>query len=264
MEKGLAGWNSAVAGAIDALGSAEFPARIEMALRRLVDFDILMVFAYSGPDKPLCPYHNITPSRAETVIDAYVSGPYLLDPFYTAAMDAKVFGLRRLKDMAPDQFYSSEYFRQHYELTGIRDEVGIVCRPAHWTGVVVSFTRPVGAPAFGRRDLALIRDAEPVIRSLCERHWAADASAPRSREEAGHPRNPINDTLNRMTNGILTPREIETTSLILRGHSNASISERLAIAEGTVKIHRKNIYQKLDVSSQAELFAMFIQQMSGP
>ena len=263
MDRGFGGWNSALAGAIEALGAPEFPGRIEAALRSLIDFDILMVFAYSGPDKPRCPYHNIDRPRAETVIDAYVSGPYLLDPFYTAAMDPKVSGVRRLRDMAPDQFYSSEYFRQHYELTGIRDEVGIVCRPANWTGVVISFTRPISAPAFGRRDLSLIRAAEPVLRALCEKHWASDASAGRPGTEAEPQRNPINETLNRMTNGILTPREIETTSLILRGHSNGSISERLAIAEGTVKIHRKNIYQKLDVSSQAELFAMFIQQMSG-
>ena len=67
-----------------------------------------------------------------------------------------------------------------------------------------------------------------------------------------------------MTDGILTPREIEITALVLQGHSSGSISRHLSIAPGTVKNHRKSIYQKLDVSSQSELFAMFIQQLSGP
>jgi DNA-binding CsgD family transcriptional regulator len=46
--------------------------------------------------------------------------------------------------------------------------------------------------------------------------------------------------------------------LILRGHSNHSISLRLGITEGTAKIHRKAIYDRLDISSQSELFSMFI------
>ena len=258
MDRGFAAWNSAVAAAVDTVGTNDFPRRIEAALRTIVDFDILMVFGYFGADKPVCCYHNIDEHRAGTVIDAYVSGPYLLDPFYSAAMDRKTSGVRRLKDMAPDHFYSSEYFKQHYIRTGIRDEVGIVCRPANWTGLVVSFTRPIAAPTFGRRDLASIRDAEPLLRILGERHWVREERA----ENASSNQSPINDTLNRMTDGILTPREIEITSLILRGHSNASISEKLGIATGTVKIHRKHIHQKLNISSQSELFSMFIQKLS--
>ena len=33
---------------------------------------------------------------------------------------------------------------------------------------------------------------------------------------------------------------------------------QLSISPGTVKIHRKNIYRKLKVSTQAELFAAFM------
>jgi hypothetical protein len=36
-------------------------------------------------------------------------------------------------------------------------------------------------------------------------------------------------------------------------------AEKLAVAEGTVKNHRKAIHRKLDVGSQAELFALFLQ-----
>lgn len=264
MDRGFAAWNSAVAATVETIGTHDFPRRLEAALKTIIDFDILMVFGYDGPVKPVCCYHNIDEHRARTVVDAYISGPYLLDPFYGAAMDKKIGGMRRLKDMAPDHFYSSEYYKQHYVRTGIRDEIGFVCRPANWAAVVVSFTRPTTAPAFGRRELALVRDAEPLLRVLGERHWRRDDPASGAPERLSSPQNPINETLSRMTDGILTPREIEITSLILRGHSNASISEKLKITAGTVKIHRKNIHQKLDISSQAELFGMFIQQLSSP
>lgn len=264
MHKGFAAWNLAIAETVEAVGAPSFAASLKDAIGTLLDFDILMVFAYSGSERPTCLYHNIDPERAATVIEAYASGPYLLDPFYAAVVDPKGAGVRRLKDMAPDHFYSSEYYRQHYVLTGIRDEIGIVCRPAGWTGLVVSFTRPEVAAAFGQRDLKAVKEAEPLLRSLAERHWSvkveasgASTTAPRG----GTERDPINAALSGMTNGVLTPREIEITALILRGHSNAAIAQRLGIANGTVKIHRKNIHQKLEISSQSELFALFIRQI---
>lgn len=264
VDKAFSAWNEAISKAISAVGTPEFAHRLEAALGSIVDFDILMVFAYSGPEKPVCLYHNIDSSRIRTVVDAYVSGPYILDPFYNTTMDPLATGVRRLRDMAPDQFHKSEYYRRHYKLTGIRDEVGIICRPDGWTGVVISFTRPVAAPAFGRPDIAAIRACVPVIQTLAERHWRQSASAAMPAGwDVELARDPIGEPLNRMTDGILTPREIEITSLVLQGHSSGSISRCLSIATGTVKNHRKNIYQKLDVSSQSELFAMFIQQLSG-
>ncbi len=261
MDQGFSAWNGAVAAAIEATGTDAFAGRLHAALASVVEFDVLMVFAYRGAEKPVCFYHNLSPERAGTIIDAYTAGPYLLDPFYSAAMDTAAPSIRRLKEMAPDHFYSSEYYRQHYVLTGIRDEIGIVCRPPNWAGVVISFTRPVGAPAFGRRDMALIRAAEPLLRVIGERHWGlSDRKADAALPPSGH--NPMTDALNAMTDGVLTPREIEVTSLILRGHSNASIASVLAISAGTVKIHRKNIHQKLRISSQAELFGLFIKQLS--
>ena len=264
MDKAFSEWNQTIAKAISAVGTHEFADRLEAALASVVDFDILMVFAYSRSEKPDCLYHNMDSTRARTVIDAYVSGPYILDPFYNAAVDPKAAGVKRLRDMAPDQFHKSEYFRRHYKLTGIRDEVGIMCRPDGWSGVVVSFTRPVTAPAFGRQDIAAIRACQPVIQTLADRHWSRKASAEgAAREGLETPRDPIGEPLNRMTDGILTPREIEITSLVLRGHSSGSIARHLSIAAGTVKNHRKSIYQKLDVSSQSQLFAMFIQHLPG-
>jgi hypothetical protein len=46
--------------------------------------------------------------------------------------------------------------------------------------------------------------------------------------------------------------------MILQGHSTQSIALHLDIAPGTVKIHRKNIYRKMQISTQAELFSVFM------
>jgi two-component system response regulator NreC len=51
----------------------------------------------------------------------------------------------------------------------------------------------------------------------------------------------------------LTDREREVLQLIAEGHSSRGIAERLYISEKTVRTHRANLMDKLDLHSAAEL-----------
>jgi DNA-binding NarL/FixJ family response regulator len=50
----------------------------------------------------------------------------------------------------------------------------------------------------------------------------------------------------------LTPRETEVLSLVANGLSNAEVAARIGRTEGTVKVHLKNILQKLDANDRTE------------
>jgi DNA-binding NarL/FixJ family response regulator len=50
----------------------------------------------------------------------------------------------------------------------------------------------------------------------------------------------------------LTSRETEVLSLVANGLSNAEVAERIGRTEGTVKVHLKNILQKLGASDRTE------------
>ena len=52
---------------------------------------------------------------------------------------------------------------------------------------------------------------------------------------------------------LLTPREIEVVRMVAKGATNKEIASRLFIADGTVKIHLHNIYEKLKINRRAEL-----------
>jgi len=52
---------------------------------------------------------------------------------------------------------------------------------------------------------------------------------------------------------ILTPREIEVTRLAATGMSNREIADKLALKEGTVKLHLHNVYKKLGIDSRVDL-----------
>ena len=45
-------------------------------------------------------------------------------------------------------------------------------------------------------------------------------------------------------------------------HSSDSIARSLGIAVGTVRIHRRNVYAKLQISSQQELVAIFLKRIT--
>ncbi|KQV40439.1 hypothetical protein ASD36_16830 [Rhizobium sp. Root1334] len=62
---------------------------------------------------------------------------------------------------------------------------------------------------------------------------------------------------------VWTPREREMVRLILWGNSNEKISEVLDIGVGTIRNHRKRIYDKLYISAERELFAMFLNSLIG-
>jgi LuxR family maltose regulon positive regulatory protein len=56
-------------------------------------------------------------------------------------------------------------------------------------------------------------------------------------------------------NEPLSQRELEVLRLLAEGLTNREIAQRLYISAGTVKVHLKHIYNKLDVSNRTEAVA---------
>ena len=56
----------------------------------------------------------------------------------------------------------------------------------------------------------------------------------------------------------LTPREAEIVRLSFVGLPNAAIAKQLGVSVGTVKNHRWRLYYKLDITSERELFHLFL------
>ncbi|MDA1036647.1 MAG: helix-turn-helix transcriptional regulator, partial [Chloroflexi bacterium] len=59
---------------------------------------------------------------------------------------------------------------------------------------------------------------------------------------------------------LLTPRERQVLSLIVRGYSNAGIAEALVVEPKTVKNHINRIYSKLEISSRYEAITAVLGQ----
>jgi DNA-binding CsgD family transcriptional regulator len=249
-------WYQELGLTIAALGSERFWRQLEAALGVLLPYDVIMLFAFHGRRIPLVLHHNIEAKRASVVIDDYRRGPYLLDPFLGEVRRGRRSGSVALRQLTPDRFFQSEYYLKHYIRTGLRDEVGIFAPLSPDIVAVLSIARNQAEPLFSRRERMLIAERAPCVSALVERHWQdTDVSVVQQAVASTVPEHADDPE----ARDALTPREHEVVALVLKGHSSASAADVLGISPGTIKIHRKNAYRKLAISSQAELFSLFIQ-----
>lgn len=247
---------------IAAEGTVEFPRRLADFLRSVAAYDFTVIFGYCGTARPLDLYDDFPHGKRAIFVTDYQAGPYLLDPFYLGATRPVAAGLYRLRDLAPDRFYQGEYFRSYYAQTGLAEEIGFFVEIGHGAVIVLSLMR--ADKVFSTRELATLRNVRPVVEAAVQRHWkdlasrfdAIDGGAPGTAEPQ------IERSFQRFGEGLLTPREREISEYTLKGYSAEGISQILGISSGTVRIHRRNIYTKLGIGSQGELFARFIDTLT--
>lgn len=254
-----------LAGAIRSAGEAggAFEEALLDWLRLYVAFDHSVVFGYRGAARPPVLFETFPPAESYIYVALYQEGPYLLDPFYHAAIEGRE-GFWRMRELAPDRFFTSEYYRSYYTRTGLAEEVGFFVQLPENTAVVLSLMRLARSGPFGTAEVRALRDFAPLVLGLCARHWRdlpALESAPDRTVLPPLPGSEF-DRARLWASQSLTAREGEIVNLVLQGHSSESIGRALGISVGTVKVHRRNIHHKLGIHSQAGLFARFIELMN--
>jgi len=261
---GNAVWISLLAQCIDSIGSDRFSSNLVATLKSVADFDYSVFFAYHQNEKPICLYHTFSRAKRAVFVDEYLDGPYLLDPFFKASARNVDTGLYRLQEIAPDRFYQSEYYRSYYIQTGLAEEICYIVYLPNGVAVAISLMRSGDNSRFSAKEFKLLNSVTPIIDSLAQRHWQdvhnifeAEASG----LETGGNHTIIEETVSALFSPRITPRETQVVAQVLEGHSSDSIAKSLGISVGTVRIHRRNVYAKLQISSQQELFSIFFQQI---
>ncbi|QGX99101.1 helix-turn-helix transcriptional regulator [Roseovarius faecimaris] len=251
-------WNAQVAQMIEDLETPAFGQALSNALQSIVDFDFTVIFGYVSASVPLALYNDFPEDRRILHVDEYLEGPYLLDPFFLAAGGSVSPGLWRLSEIAPDRFYQGEYFRSYYGQTGLAEEIGYLVRVRKDLMIVVSLMRK--SRRFSKPEFKALKAVWPVVDACCRRNW--QMAAKESAGAAPELERKIEFAFRSIGQGILTPREREVVEHTLRGHSADAVGKLLGISSGTVRIHRRNIYSKLRINSQGELFSAFLEAIT--
>ncbi len=258
-------WEELLAQCIDSIGYDPFYRHLVTALESLADFDNSVVFAYYKSVKPLCLSHTFSEEQRMVFVDDYLKGSYVLDPFFKACRHHIDPGLYRLRDLAPDRFYQSEYYRSYYIRTGLAEEICYIFYLPSGAAVVISLMRSEESSRFSAREFRLLEKVAPIMISLAQRHWESipnDFYTETESIEKQEDHSLIETAVSDLFGERITPREIQVVAKVLEGHSSESIAKSFGISAGTVRIHRRNIYAKLQVSSQQELFSIFFKKMT--
>lgn len=246
--------------AIDEAGSEDGPCAALSFIAALLPYSSSLTTILRPNGRPILLHDDISPERREMVVDAYLRGAYLLDPFYGFVCREPGTRVLRLKDIQPDHFRKTEFFRTYYAHTRLADEVGIIIGRRDGSHIFVSLGLDWGTGTFSRRGQERLVFFLPVIAALLLKSWDADACG--DGQDAGAAPGVVHlaldDLLATDEFECLTTREREVVRFMLLGHSSKSIAHRLDIALGTVKNHRKHIYRKLAIRSQSALFARFL------
>jgi DNA-binding CsgD family transcriptional regulator len=239
-------------------GKPDFQSLLWSFLHTVAQPDNLVVMAFQDAGPPLVLYRRGDHPQVFAELDrVYLSGAFRLDPYFDLHTQRVTSGAYRLRDVAPDAFHRSRYFIEYYEQTTLLDEVTFISSPARNVSLNICIGRDASsAKAFTAREVETCQRLAPVLAALAEAHWAGIGQATQARTE--NPASLLADAARVSRQISLSPRQAEVALLILQGHSTTSISLRLGVSVQTVKVFRKQLYARCNVSSQAELFSLML------
>lgn len=253
-----------IAAVVGQIGTPGLPIALDGLLRSVAEFDMSVIFGYPYGERPCLLYDGYGAHTTRSALDAYLLGAYLLDPFYTASVEGHPPGLWRMRELAPDDFFQSDFYGAaevhpciSLEPGSLVEEIGfLVPLPCGFTAAY-SLMRKTGRSEFDRGEMERLRALEPIVREAVRSQWRQLDST----RLAGALDGVLEAAFTQFAQNDLTYQQRRVVQLILRGHSTLSISKIIGATEGTVKIHRKNIYRRLGISSQSELFNRFIKSL---
>jgi len=243
---------------VEKLDDKQFWQALIDLLRKVVHVDnwVVMIFWPNGTPQLIAEI----PARAphDELFKGYLNSVYLLDPFYQFSLGAISPGVYCLDEVAPDHFRETEYFRRYFSVNVLEDEVQLLAPlPAGGTlSVSLGSERRFNATEIG----TLCLYGAWLLPLMCHALSAQTALLPPpvSSSAQSDRRLHFEQALHKRSNASLTQREIEVALMILAGHSTKNMAKLLGVSPATAKVHRRNLYRKLNISSQSTLFLLIM------
>lgn len=224
-------------------------------LDRLIDLvgasvahDKVTVVRYSATARPeFVSWRNYSPALVAKYLETF----YAYDPFYALWRAERRPGIVHLDQRPEDR--RAPYIADFLQESGIVDEIGVLLEDGgDWAlGIFLDRARR----RYSRAEIEQVRTLFPLFEALHRHDILGRGEVARRTDQP--PADGIAPSAPRIEAGEwpeLTAREREIVAMVLSGHPPLGIASRLGISPGTVKNHRRNIYQKLDITSERELF----------
>ncbi|WP_145130661.1 MULTISPECIES: LuxR C-terminal-related transcriptional regulator [unclassified Pseudomonas] len=243
-------WHRSIGQLIMRLNRPEFWSSLVRLLNEYVQVDNWVVLIFSNQQVQVVSLPEVADTEeVDAFIHRYVKGLYMLDPFYIADRENPQSGFFHMLDVAPEHFLETEYYHQYFEQYISVDEAQYNVRLDAERTLCVSFGSHI---RFSQEQITTLDLIKPWVTALMHqrmnfeddvaKEFTAQAPWPETTTSLGAP---------------LTMRENDVLKLLLSGFSNKEVAGKLSLSAETIKVHRRNIYSKLNIKSQSELFARF-------
>jgi DNA-binding CsgD family transcriptional regulator len=166
-----------------------------------------------------------------------------------------------MSQMTAGRLETSSYYRDYYADTGTVDEAIYLAKLPGGNVLNLSMMRLPEQGVFSEEEYQLLYSLADPLSELLRVHSEFDSFAVKNLLQPGI-NHQIDLAFRTFGSSLLSPREKDVLELMLRGYGTDTTATRLSIARETVRRHRKSIYRKLDVSSQTDLFSLFLNSMS--
>ena len=265
-----AAWAAASAEIVERFDDPILPDLLARALSTLIEFEYSVVFIYRGRAKPIHIHDTFPNPQARAGVLNYVKNTYVLNPLYNAYQRGLKTGVYRLRELASEGLVDRKSFQKYRICATASEEIGYLTDgwPAGCEELCIAMELPSGECAeltlsrkasqggFADEDIASLSPVIPFLAAAVRRYWRhARLMHLSNMPDTG------TDAVPTFGRNRLSPRERELAHLLLRGHSTLSVGLRLGISTTTVKTHRKNLYSKLGIATQAEFFSLFLDSL---
>ena len=243
-------WHRSVGKLIMQLDRPEFWSSLIRVLNEYVQIDNWVVLVFSDHAVRVISLPEVADSEeVDAFIHRYVKGLYLLDPFYIANREKPQSGFFHLLDIAPEHFLETEYYQQYFAQYISVDEAQYNVQLDADRTLCMSFGSNV---RFTQAQVTLLDMIKPWVTAMMQQRMCFEIDPQKNFAEPA----PWTEALTQLDTQI-TAREKDVLKLLLSGFSNKEIAGKLALSTETIKVHRRNLYNKLNIKSQSELFARF-------
>lgn len=244
--------------ALKAVGSDGFYPALVAWVGSVIPNEIWFVTQYSRSHKPVILHDNWDRSDAKAY---YMDGVHAYDPTYHVLGDEVLMTGTSMAHVA-DRFSLDRRYADYLDnVAGIRDELIIVLPRLDDRYIAIGLDR--SADRFSVDEIELARTLSSLLAEMHRLHVErAGGGVPRPVFGGGPPpaeSGPLPGLGQFARRQGLTRRETEITALCLRGYPNAAIARALSISRGVVKNHKLRLYRKLDITTERELFSLFLE-----
>jgi DNA-binding CsgD family transcriptional regulator len=237
----------------DRTGKPEFYPALLSALATHLKADLPMMMRYSAENAPEYVIHDgLHPEHMEL----YRRGLYRVDPIYRLCRNERGQGVKDVTEISTAEELAGDYFKIFLRLTGMADDLAILFPVEDRASIGLVFERRT---RFLRNEIAEMRALFPLMDSLHRLHQTLSRPTGRTRrKDPGLPPIDYRKAVDAYLRAELTPRERDIVGLVLLGYPTAKIAGRLKLSVNTIKNHKKRMYNKLDITTERELFLGFV------